>query len=248
MTAVISTLDDLAKKAAIGAGQGHLTCSGFSGSILAHCRRHCRCRRQHDRMRARRPERRRPTRSRQPDRRDAERRPRPAAASWRCGSKFSRAGTPTGRNPGNRACRRPSTGRCRRFKAGPIQWPTPERFAVDPVVGYGYHDDVLLPVTIEVPEHLRSGTTVSLSAHVSWLACSDICIPEEADLRIAAAGRHCAPNPTRTWPQLLPRPEPGCRSANPFPTTATVAKNDDHPSCGGWRRDAPQRRGVLSGG
>ena len=27
------------------------------------------------------------------------------------------------------------------FTAGPIQWPTPERFVVDPVVGYGYHDD-----------------------------------------------------------------------------------------------------------
>ena len=111
------------------------------------------------------------------------------------------------------------------FTAGPIQWPTPERFVVDPVVGYGYHDDVLLPVTIAVPANLRSGTTVSLSAHVSWLACSDICIPEEADLRIGDAGRHCASTRSER-PMLFAAARARMPSANPFPTTATRAKDD----------------------
>ena len=111
------------------------------------------------------------------------------------------------------------------FTAGPIQWPTPERFVVDPVVGYGYHDDVLLPVTIAVPANLRSGTTVSLSAHVSWLACSDICIPEEADLRIAMpVGTVLQPDPDTADAFAAARAR--MPSANPFPTTATVAKDD----------------------
>ena len=111
------------------------------------------------------------------------------------------------------------------FTAGPIQWPTPERFVVDPVVGYGYHDDVLLPVTIAVPANLRSGTTVSLSAHVSWLACSDICIPEEADLRIAMpVGTVLQPDPDTAAAFAAARAR--MPSANPFPTTATVAKDD----------------------
>ena len=41
------------------------------------------------------------------------------------------------------------------FNAGPILWPTPERFTAGPVVGYGYKDEVLLPVMIEVPAGLR---------------------------------------------------------------------------------------------
>ena len=45
----------------------------------------------------------------------------------------------------------------RGFKAGPIMWPTPERFAYGPVVDYGYQHDVLLPVTIETPADLQPG-------------------------------------------------------------------------------------------
>ena len=58
-------------------------------------------------------------------------------------------------------------------------------FTVGPVVGYGYEDEVLLTVKIDVPADLQQGSDVTISAHVSWLACSDICIPEEADLRLS---------------------------------------------------------------
>src|SRR5271156_6175977 len=71
------------------------------------------------------------------------------------------------------------------FSAGPIVWPTPERFAVGPVVGYGYEHEVILPVMIDVPSGLQPGSDVTISAHASWLACSDICIPEEADLSLS---------------------------------------------------------------
>lgn len=71
------------------------------------------------------------------------------------------------------------------FTAGVIAWPTPERFRYGPVVGYGYRGEVLLPVTIDVPPDLLPGTTFMLSAHVSWLVCSQTCIPEDAELSIA---------------------------------------------------------------
>src|ERR1700691_2810110 len=75
----------------------------------------------------------------------------------------------------------------RDFRAGPILWPTPERFTVGPVVGYGYEHEVLLPSIIEVPADLPPGSNVTLSAHASWLACSDICIPEDTELSISVA-------------------------------------------------------------
>jgi DsbC/DsbD-like thiol-disulfide interchange protein len=70
------------------------------------------------------------------------------------------------------------------FSAGAITWPTPERFRYGPVVGYGYTREVLLPVTLDVPPDLHSRTTVTLSAHASWLVCAIDCIPEDAELSI----------------------------------------------------------------
>ena len=71
------------------------------------------------------------------------------------------------------------------FKAAPIAWPTPSRFASGPVVDYGYEHEVILPVTIETPATLHVGADISLKAHASWLVCSDTCIPEDAELAMS---------------------------------------------------------------
>ena len=46
---------------------------------------------------------------------------------------------------------------------------------------------------ITAPKDLKAGTPVTLSAKASWLVCSDVCIPEDADLQLklpaSAAGR-----------------------------------------------------------
>ncbi len=106
------------------------------------------------------------------------------------------------------------------FKAGPIIWPTPERFVVGPVVGYGYTDEVSLPVTIEVPAGLQPGSEVTLSAHASWLACSDICIPEDAELSISlAVGTTLEPDPR--WVDAFTAARAQTPTSNPFSTTAT---------------------------
>jgi thiol:disulfide interchange protein DsbD len=71
------------------------------------------------------------------------------------------------------------------FKAGPIQWPMPQRI-VEPgdIVVYGYQGDILLPVTIQVPDDLQPGQTVTFRAHATWLVCKDICVPGKADLTL----------------------------------------------------------------
>lgn len=111
------------------------------------------------------------------------------------------------------------------FRAGPISWPTPERFTVGPVVGYGYKNEVLLPVTVDVPAGLRPGSDVTISAHVSWLACSDICIPEEADLSLSLlVGTSPQPDPDQVQAFASARAE--IPNSNPFPTTATAANDE----------------------
>jgi DsbC/DsbD-like thiol-disulfide interchange protein len=107
------------------------------------------------------------------------------------------------------------------FKAGPIQWPLPKRIAYGPVVDYGYENEVLLPVDIDVPSTLGLGTKVVIAAHASWLVCSDTCIPEDARLSISvpvAAETEADPDWTERFASVRARlPLP-----NPFPTTASV--------------------------
>jgi thiol:disulfide interchange protein len=128
------------------------------------------------------------------------------------------------------------------FKAGPLMWPTPERFIVDPVVGYGYKDEVLLPVTIEVPAGVQPGAGVTLSAHASWLVCSDICIPEDAELSISVAvGTAREPDPN--WTDAFASARAQIPSPNPFPTTA--ARSEDELTLRVAMGDATRLRDVI---
>jgi suppressor for copper-sensitivity B len=62
-----------------------------------------------------------------------------------------------------------------------IGWPVPERFSILGFETLGYTGEVVLPVTAEVRE---PGSPLSLRARVDYLACSNICIPYEADLAL----------------------------------------------------------------
>ena len=70
------------------------------------------------------------------------------------------------------------------FTAGPIQWPTPEKHAMGPLVTYGYAGDVYLLTTItppkdNLPQHF------DVKAKASWLVCQEECIPGRAELTVS---------------------------------------------------------------
>jgi thiol:disulfide interchange protein/DsbC/DsbD-like thiol-disulfide interchange protein len=71
------------------------------------------------------------------------------------------------------------------WTAGGIVWPAPKRLPTPPLMTYGYEDTVLLPVPVKVPASAKSGDRVNLAAHVDFLVCKDICVPESADLTLA---------------------------------------------------------------
>ena len=70
------------------------------------------------------------------------------------------------------------------FTAGDIIWPTPHRFELPPLVNYGYAKHAVHLVNIVAPKDLKAGTPAVLSAKASWLVCSDVCIPEDAVLKL----------------------------------------------------------------
>ncbi len=111
------------------------------------------------------------------------------------------------------------------FAASPLVWPTPERFKVGPIVSYGYEGEVLLPVTVEVPRDLRPDSPVRLDAHVSWLACSDICIPEEADVSLSVqVGEKLRLDPLQAEAFAAMRAK--LPVVNPFPATTTFSNEE----------------------
>jgi thiol:disulfide interchange protein DsbD len=70
------------------------------------------------------------------------------------------------------------------FKAGDIEWPSPHRFELPPLVNYGYAKQAVHLVEVTAPAALATGKDVLLHAKVSWLVCADLCIPENAELQL----------------------------------------------------------------
>lgn len=68
------------------------------------------------------------------------------------------------------------------FEAGPIEYPPTKTFKEVELTTYGYDEEVVFPVTLQVPPTLPDSTT--LSARVEYLICKDICIPQTAELSL----------------------------------------------------------------
>jgi thiol:disulfide interchange protein DsbD len=67
--------------------------------------------------------------------------------------------------------------------AGDIEWPTPSRLPIGPLMNYGYEGTLLLPVAVTVPAGFAAQTlTVKLDAE--WLVCKDVCIPESGSFTL----------------------------------------------------------------
>jgi thiol:disulfide interchange protein/DsbC/DsbD-like thiol-disulfide interchange protein len=68
------------------------------------------------------------------------------------------------------------------FTAGDIVWTMPHRFELPPLMNYGYAKHAVHLVKITAPKDLKD--PIVLSAKAGWLVCSDVCIPESADLQL----------------------------------------------------------------
>ncbi len=108
------------------------------------------------------------------------------------------------------------------FTAGDIVWTTPHRFDIAPLVNYGYAKHAVHLVQITAPKDLKTGTPVALAAKASWLVCSDVCIPEDANLQLTlpVSGQAGAADPHEAALFAAARSE--LPSAQPAPTTARI--------------------------
>lgn len=73
------------------------------------------------------------------------------------------------------------------FSTGNILWPTPQRFDISSMVGFGYENEFTILVQIIPPSTYPSGL-MDIGADVRWLACSDTaCLPGETQTHLQVA-------------------------------------------------------------
>jgi thiol:disulfide interchange protein DsbD len=107
--------------------------------------------------------------------------------------------------------------------AGPIQWPTPERFTFSGITGFGYTRHVTLLTELKISSSVVAPREILLKADGAWLICAEICVPEEGSfslpIRIDAVHRDILANAAFTAARgALPRPAP-------WPVSASASGN-----------------------
>lgn len=108
------------------------------------------------------------------------------------------------------------------FSAGDILWTVPHRFEIAPLVNYGYAKHAVHLVQITAPKELKAGAAVSLAAKASWLVCSDVCIPEDANLQLSMPASAQAGGIDPTSAMLFATARGELPSAQPAPTSARI--------------------------
>ncbi len=109
------------------------------------------------------------------------------------------------------------------FTAGDIVWTTPHRFEIAPLVNYGYAKHAVHLVQVTAPKDLKAGTPLSLAAKASWLVCSDVCIPEDANLQLTIPAGAQAGGIDPAAAALFTTARGELPSAQPAPTSARIS-------------------------
>jgi suppressor for copper-sensitivity B len=65
-----------------------------------------------------------------------------------------------------------------------IAWPAPARLVIEDLQNSVYADHVVLPVTLSLK---KAGAPIRIKASLAYAACSDICVPYQAELTLVLA-------------------------------------------------------------
>lgn len=88
------------------------------------------------------------------------------------------------------------------FSAGEIQWPRPERIPAEPLMSYGYDNEVVLLTEIRTPAAIGAGE-LKIGGRVDWLECKEACLPGKAELDLTLPVANAAPRPLADWTEAF---------------------------------------------
>jgi thiol:disulfide interchange protein DsbD len=93
-------------------------------------------------------------------------------------------------------------------QAGEIDWPTPKKLPIGPLMNYGYEDELLLPVPLTL-DAVPSGP-LQIKLRADWLVCKEVCIPEGGDFSLTLSpGASIASNAALFEAAFAARPRDG---------------------------------------
>jgi thiol:disulfide interchange protein DsbD len=87
--------------------------------------------------------------------------------------------------------------------AASVTWPVPKVHEQGGIVDYVYEGTVAIPVSFTVPESLKPGDALHLSAEVNWLMCREECVPGHATLSLDLSVAAEKSKPDAEWLALL---------------------------------------------
>jgi thiol:disulfide interchange protein len=90
------------------------------------------------------------------------------------------------------------------FQAGTFLFPYPKRIAIDPLMNFGYEDEVYLLAQITPTEPIASDT-ITLRAQAEILVCKVECIPEQKTLALTVPVATTVPVKDSTWADAFTR-------------------------------------------
>ncbi|MDO9073604.1 MAG: protein-disulfide reductase DsbD family protein [Rubrivivax sp.] len=135
-------------------------------------------------------------------------------------------------------------------QAGEIEWPTPSKLPLGPLMNYGYDGTLLLPVPVTVPADFK-GEALDVKLHAEWLVCKDVCIPESGEFTLrlpaqAATATHAALFAAAR--AALPQPAAGSQGSATLDGQTLVLKVSGLPAA--WQGLAldffPETTGVIN--
>ena len=108
-----------------------------------------------------------------------------------------------------------------------ILWPTPVEFEILGLTSFGYQNNVIFPLKVEVENEFEN---TYLNLHVNFLICKDICIPGDARvfLEIPSGEKKLTDNYFTLERALSLLPEKDQNSSYIKKTVANVFKNNKH--------------------
>jgi len=146
------------------------------------------------------------------------------------------------------------------WRAGPLQYPVPDRLLVMGLMNYVYERDYALLVTVQVPASAEPGATLPIDARLDYLVCTnELCVPEDATVSVELAiGQPLAPSAAfQGYRRALPRPlgsegrfeiaNGRLRIAIPLPASTQVASPYFYPVTSDAVRHSEAQRISRSG-
>ncbi|HEX4037537.1 MAG TPA: protein-disulfide reductase DsbD domain-containing protein [Acidobacteriaceae bacterium] len=114
--------------------------------------------------------------------------------------------------------------------ASAFEYPAPTRLPLGPLMDFGYENEVVFPVPMQVAADFKpTAPNATIAAQLTWLVCREVCIPGRGDVAVtrpALAAQPASPAADSAAQALiasfgkkLPQPLPSGGRANFHPTT-----------------------------